>query len=293
MKVLLLASGGDASGMNKFIAKTYRAFGKDAYAVIGGFSGLIEGNIRPLREIRPKDHANKAGCCIFSSRCPEFATVNGFKKGLKNVQGFDAVIVLGGNGSYQGARQLAENGVRTVFVPATIDNDVTISEYSIGFHTAVKACCDYYYNTMPSMQAFVRTCVFTVMGRHHDTIAKACASAVQADVCITDDKIDYAKIAKICKDNKAQSKATGIILRENIISNEEFIKNLQNKARNIEIKSCVVGHLQRGTKPTKVELKIASRLAKECAKEIKRQEKSFACVWKEGGVKIINYGEKL
>ncbi len=290
MKILLLTSGGDAPGMNKFVAEIYKAFKSDVFAVKAGFTGLINGDIKPLSEFNPLTFQNEAGSSIYSSRCPEFATEKGFQKGLKVAKKFDAVIILGGNGSCKGAKQLSENGVRTVFIPATIDNDVDGSEYSIGFHTAVKACCDYVYSTMPSMQAFERCCLFEVMGRKCNAIAKNTASVVEADALIADEKdLNYAKLAKIVKYNKQAGRASCIIVRENIVPLSQIIDNLKAKVKNVEFKGVVIGHIQRGTKPTKVELNNAKSFARACVKGLKQTSDSYACVFEGGKVKTIKF----
>jgi len=290
MKVLVLTSGGDAAGMNKFIALISKAFKADAYGARAGFKGLINNDIAPLCEFKAGEYENDAGSCIYSSRCVEFATELGFKKGLKNAKKFDVVIVLGGNGSFKGAKQLAENGVRTIFVPATIDNDVEISEYSMGFHTAVKACCDYYYNTMPSMQAFNRCCVFEVMGRQHDAIAINTANAVGADYVVANkEDLQFDKISKVVKAGRNNGQAVGIIIRENIMPLSNVTSEISKRVKDADVKGVAVGYLQRGTKPTKVELKFASEFAGESIKAIKKKEGSFAVIFREGKVIATAY----
>ncbi len=270
MKILVIASGGDAPGMNRLIYQLGKHYGKNLYACKAGFSGLINNWIYPISNFDIKTFKNQAGVVIKSSRCPKFITDEGFKKGLKNAKKFDFVIILGGNGSAKGARRLAENGIKTIFVPATIDNDVDGSDYSLGFHTAVKACCNAVYNIMPSMEAFNRSCVFQVMGRRCDKIAQNVASVVGADVLVADENdLDFTKTAKILNANSKQEKSSIIIIRENIIPLEKFENSLKTLAKDVELKSFVVGHLQRGSNPSKVELKKADLIAKRIFKVIK------------------------
>lgn len=286
MKIAILTSGGDAPGMNKFIAEMARKFKGQVYGCKAGFRGLINNEIAPIENYKPFEVENEAGSCIYCSRCPEFATEQSFMKAVENAKAYDLVVVLGGNGSFKGAKQLAANGIRTIFVPATIDNDVDVSEYSIGFHTAVKACCDSYYNIMPSMQAFNRCCVFVVMGRRHNAIALNTAKAVQADYVVTD-KVEYSKIVKVVKENFKNGRATGIILRENIVPIEEFMKTIESKVKGLEVRGVTVGHSQRGTAPTKSELKFAKAFAACAAKAIKAGNDSVACAYKGGKVVTI------
>ena len=286
MQILLLTSGGDASGTNMFIYKLYKAFGKKLFVCRYGFKGLINGDIRSIIEYNIAGVKKLAGSVIKSSRCPEFATESGFKKGLKNAKKFDYVIVLGGNGSHKGAQELAQNGVKTIFVPMTIDNDVEGSEYSIGFHTAVKACCDYINSTMPSMEAFDRCAIFEVMGRRHSAIAFNTAMAVDSDYAILGkEDVDYNHMAKIILSNKKEDRATCIVVQENILSLKELCHNLSLKCPKVEFKGLIVGHIQRGTSPTQVELKFAKMFAKETLKAIKKGQ-SGAIMWQEGKTRI-------
>ena len=126
MKILILTSGGDAPGMNKVIALMQKKFKDSLYACEEGFKGLIEGKIALASTFSPLASENEAGSCIRCSRCPEFKTKKGFKKALENAKRFDYVVVLGGNGSYKGCCELNENGVKTIFIPSTIDNDVKV-----------------------------------------------------------------------------------------------------------------------------------------------------------------------
>lgn len=286
MKILVLTSGGDASGTNRFLFNLHKAFGKNLFACRYGFKGLIEGDICPFSEYNVAKLKNSAGSMIKSSRCPEFATEKSFKKGLKNAQKFDFVVVLGGNGSHKGAQEIANHGVKTIFVPMTIDNDVEGSDYSIGFHTAVKACCDYIHSTMPSMASFDRCAVFEVMGRRHNAIALNVAKAVDCDYAIlSKEDVNYDDMAKKINKNKKENKATCIVVQENIVSLKELCHELSSKCPKVEIKGLIVGHIQRGSKPTRVELKFAKKFAKETIRAIKRGQSS-AILCKEGQVRI-------
>ena len=287
MKVLIIASGGDAPGMNKVIYNLYRRLKGNLFACKKGFAGLIDGTILPAQNFNPSKYKNEAGVCIKSARCPRFIHDEGFKKGLKNAKKFDAVVILGGNGSAKGAQRLAENGVKTIFVPATIDNDIAGGEYSLGFHTAVKACCDAVYNVMPSMNAFDRTCVFQVMGRRCNKIALNVAKMVNADALIAnEDEIDFQHLAKVINKNYKQENSSIIILRENILPIDKFISTLKTFTKGVEIKPFIVGHLQRGKRPSKVDINKANQICKNIFKALKSEQKFSFIYFKEGQCKI-------
>lgn len=270
MKILILCSGGDAPGMNKFISQIYKAFKNQVYFAFAGFAGLVNGEIYPLSDVVYPGFENEAGAVVHSSRCPEFKEKEVFQKGLENAKKFDCVIILGGNGSEKGAKELYENGVNTIFVPATIDNDVDENFYTIGFLTAVKECVYSINSTMPSIKTFGYSCLFEVMGREHDAICQSTAKIVGADYVISDKKtLDYEKIKNIILQNYIKNKSTCIVVRENISKIENIAKKLNDLLGVDLVKYQVVGRTQRGGAPTKDELALATKFAKEtikCAK---------------------------
>lgn len=270
MKILILCSGGDAPGMNKFIEQVYKSFKKDAYFAYAGFKGLVDGQIFALKDVVFKGFENQAGAIIRSSRCPEFKETEVFSKGLENAKQFDCVVILGGNGSEKGARQLYESGVNTIFVPATIDNDVCENFYTIGFSTAVKECVYAIENTMPSIKTFGHSCLFEVMGREHDAIAQKTAQIVEADYVISDKKsLNYEKIKNIILQKFIKNQSACIVVRENISKIENIAKKLNDLLEQDMVKFQVVGRTQRGGCPTKTELLMANKFAKEVVKCIK------------------------
>ena len=288
MKILVLTSGGDAPGMNMVLYLLQRRFIGRIYACRAGFKGLVNNDIITLSAFKPHKHMFEAGSAIKSSRYPQFNTKEGFEKALENARRFDCLIILGGNGSYKGALQLAENGIKTVFIPSTIDNDVEISEYSQGFHTAVSACCDYIDSVMPTMEAFDRCCIFETMGRKCGKIASEVFNIKKSDYLVQEEAdIDYDKIAEIVRKKNGRGEASSIILRENIVKIDDFIKNLGEKCPKVEIKGCVIGYLQRGTKPTKVELDYAKQFAKGAINAVFSDAGCSAIVYRNKKFEII------
>ena len=293
MKILVLTSGGDAPGMNMVLYLLQRRFIGRIYACRAGFKGLVNNDIITLSAFKPFKHMLEAGSAIKSSRYPQFNTEEGFAKALENAKRFDCLIILGGNGSYKGAMQLAENGVKTIFIPSTIDNDVEISDYSQGFHTAVSACCDYIDSVMPTMEAFDRCCVFETMGRKCGKIASKVFSIKKCDYLVQEDaEIDYDKIAEIIRKKNGRGEASSIILRENIVKIDDFIKNLKEKCPKIEIKGCVIGYLQRGTRPTKIELDCAKQFAKGAINAVFNDAGCSAIVYRNNKITTIESFKK-
>lgn len=272
MKILILSSGGDAPGMNKFIWDIFKKFPNETFFAYAGFTGLINGEIFPLKSVVSKEFACQAGTVIRSSRCPEFKEKEPFEMGLANAKEFDVVVILGGNGSEKGAKQLFENGVNTIFVPSTIDNDVDDCSYSIGFSTAVKECVYTVENTMKSIEAFGNSCLFEVMGREDSSICEATAALTQADYAVVDKKsLDFEEMKNVILKNFIKSKSTCIVVRENIMDVQKIAKKLNDLLQMDVVKTQIVGRTQRGGAPTKQELRMASKYAKEAARCIKQK----------------------
>ncbi len=264
MKILLICSGGDAPGTNRFIYNIFIKFKHDVFFALSGFRGLIDNQIFPLDQVFDKNKKDEAGAVIKSGRCPEFKERKYFKIALENAKKFDCVIVMGGNGSENGAKELFENGVNTIFVPMTIDNDVLDSFYSVGFFTAVNEGIYAVRNIMPSIETMGNSCIFEVMGRKCPMIAKEVAKQVGADYVVGEkDDLNFEKIKNIILQNYIRSQSTCIILRENIKKVDEIANKLNEILGFENVKYQIVGRTQRGGKPTRSELEMVDKFAKE------------------------------
>lgn len=288
MKILILTSGGDAPGMNKFIWEIYKKFKKETYYAQAGFAGLISGQIYPLADVIDKKQKNCAGVVTKSSRCPEFKLARFFNKGLANARYFDVVIILGGNGSEKGAKRLYEHGTNTIFVPATIDNDVLDCAQSIGFSTAVKEGVYAVENSMPSIRAFTNSCIFEVMGRDCDAICKAVAKQTNADYAVCTKKdLDMQKMKDIILRNYVQGGSSCIVVKENLMEAKRLADELNQELGINMVKYQIVGRTQRGGHPTKDELRLAKRYAKETKKCIKTKVFGVRILIDENGEIVV------
>lgn len=270
MKVGIFVSGGDAPGMNYVVYEVFNKLSKLGCELVGiknGFKGLMENTLMELDAEVLEQNKLYAGSILKSSRAPEFKTQKGVKKGLNTIikNKLDALIILGGDGSLRGAKELAEQGVKTIFIPSTIDNDLTCSEYSLGYYTAVHACQNYIEKVMRTIETLNRSCIFEVMGNESGQIAEGVKIASQPDYTISEyEPLDISKLAKDIKKNKKESLV--IVLQEKLVNLDELRNELIRRTKR-EFKTCIVGYLQRGENPTKEEIKKAkafSALAVEC-----------------------------
>lgn len=256
-RIAILCSGGDCQGMNACIKAVVDACDSNRIELIGinrGFQGLIENDVRPLRKLDVANIETIAGTIIKTSRSPEFMTEKGFRKAIENLwhNNIEGLIVLGGNGSFRGARDLVNAGINVIGIPGTIDNDLFYTERSLGFDTAVQQAVDTVTDIKQTMYANDRAVVFKCMGRHCGDIALHTAIAVEADSLIVNE-IDYT-IDQIINDLKNSIshgvKAPVVIMSEGCkIDMEEIVYEIQSQLH-ITTRGVELGYIQRGGKPT-------------------------------------------
>ncbi len=267
MKVLVLTSGGDAPGMNAvvhYVTKNLTAKKHKVVASLYGFQGLLDDNIIELNTNLTKQHKNQAGSFIKSSRCLEFKREKGQKRAIETLEkhNVDVVIAIGGDGTFKGGQTLMNYGKKGIFIPGTIDKDMHYETYTIGFDTAGFACQKYIENVKPTMQAFDRVCIYEVMGRENPSLTNAVAKKVKADLVINienKNKINWEEFQEKHKKDPVRT----VILQEKILPMNYVEALIEEKTNGGGVRSCVIGYVQRGTAPTKIELENAKMLAKE------------------------------
>lgn len=281
MNIGILASGGDGAGMNQCLYYMCKNLIRHKIVLFyRGYQGLIENSIANFSLRQLKDERKKGGIIIKSSRSQDFLTQSGFNKAVKNIKknNIDLLIVMGGNGSFQGVKKLIDAGVNCLFIPTTIDNDIKESDYSIGYSTAVFNAVDFIQKVDTSMQAFDRLCIYEVMGRHCPDIANSVTKLTKADYCYTSNSTNEDCLKTI---KKALKKDTSpkIVLQENVIDNLKLKDYLSANLKNVDVKVAVVGYVQRGGMATKQELFNAKGFANkvvECVR--KKQVNKIICL---------------
>ncbi len=274
MKILLLTSGGDAPGMNgllHYLTKNLQTK-HQVFASMYGFQGLLDDNIIKLTTKQTKKHTNKAGSFIKCSRCLEFKEPKGHNKAIQTLEKnkIDLTIVIGGDGTFKGAQSLAEKDKNVIYLPATIDKDLHFQTYTLGFDTAVSACCNYIKNVKQTMKAFDRICVYEIMGRKNSALTNCVGKKVGADLIITGENKNKLNFDNVLAKHKANPALT-VVLQENLMP-LSHIENLLASKTNGGVRSCVIGYVQRGTNPTKQELKMAKQFAKHASWLVKSKK---------------------
>lgn len=255
-KIGVLTSGGDAPGMNaaiRAITRTALAKGIQVVGIKRGYQGLIEGDFVELGYTSVSRIINRGGTFLYSARCDEFRYEAGIKKAvdmcIKN--GIDGIVAIGGDGTFRGAADLSAMGIPCIGVPGTIDNDIGISEYTIGFDTAVNCVIDMVDRLRDTMESHQRCSVVEVMGRHAGYIALYSAISTGATaVAIPEVEFKYEDILAKIKDSQAAGKTHFIVIVAEGIGNSEEIAARIEEDTGIITRATVLGHVQRGGAPT-------------------------------------------
>jgi 6-phosphofructokinase 1 len=265
-RIGVLTSGGDSPGMNPAVRAVVRKaifHNIEVFGVYGGYTGLISGNIKQLELGSVGDIIHRGGTMLYSARCEEFKTKEGQQKGIEqlNKLGIEGLVVIGGDGSYRGAKALTEQGYPCVGVPGTIDNDIAGTDYTIGFDTALNTVIDAIDKIRDTATSHERTFIIEVMGRDAGDIALWAGLAGGAEtILIPEENYDMQEIAARLKSGHERGKKHSIIVvAEGVCSATEFAKLLK-EATNYDTRISVLGHIQRGGSPTAFDRVLASRL---------------------------------
>ncbi len=262
----VLTSGGDAPGMNaaiRAVARTASYYGITCLGIRRGYNGLINGDVTELSARSVNGIISKGGTMLFTARCPEFMTEEGLKKAASTCKylGIDGIISIGGDGTFRGARDLASLGIHTVGIPATIDNDVASTQYSIGFDTACNTALDAIDKLRDTMQSHERCSVVEVMGRNAGHLALYVGIACGAQAVLVPEKpldIERDVFEKI-RAGRINKRSHYIIIQAEGVGSSIDVANQIIAETGIDTRLTTLGHIQRGGSPTARDRVMASR----------------------------------
>lgn len=253
----VLTSGGDAPGMNaaiRAVVRTAIARGLKVKGIERGYMGLLHEDIKDMQTRDVSDIIQKGGTVLGTARCPEFAKLEVQQKAadICRKHGIDGLVVIGGDGSYRGAQALARLGINAVGLPGTIDLDISCTEYTIGFDTAVNTAMEAIDKVRDTSSSHERCSIIEVMGRNAGYIALWCGIANGAEDILLPEKYDYneqAIINHIIEKRKIGKKHHIIINAEGIGHSNSMAKRIE-AATGMETRATILGHMQRGGSPT-------------------------------------------
>lgn len=299
-RIAVLTSGGDAPGMNATIRSVVRYAincGMSVYGVDRGYNGLINGNMSLMGRHSVSDIIQRGGTILKTVRCKEFMTEEGVLQARRSLceRGIDGVIVIGGDGSFRGASELAKIcDVSVVGIPATIDNDLNYTDFTIGFDTAVNTAVQSINNLRDTMSSHDRVSIIEVMGRNCGDIAVYSALAGGAEVVLIPEvKVNYDAVAKRLNTGKKLGKTSGIVVvAEGVATADEIKAKLEGKV-DANLRTTVLGHIQRGGMPTMADRVLGAKFGVRAVDLLKEGKVSRAVGIKNGEVIDMDIDEAL
>ena len=273
----VLTSGGDAPGMNAAIRAVVRTglhYGMKVMGIRKGYDGLIQGDVQEMTARSVGDILHRGGTILQTARSPQFKTEEGLKKAMSmaKVFGIDALVVIGGDGSYRGARDLSRLGMNVVGLPGTIDNDIGSTDYTIGFDTALNTVQDAIDKIRDTAYSHERCSVLEVMGRHAGYIAVNVSISGGAESVILPEKpfdMDQDVIKPIIEGRNRGKRHYLVIVAEGVEGKAiEIAKEITEKT-GIEARATILGHIQRGGSPTVHDRVMASMMGAKAVEALK------------------------
>ena len=293
-RIAVLTSGGDSPGMNAAIRAVVRAGihnGLEVFGVNEGYKGLLENTIVPMNYRSVSEIMNRGGTILKTARCQEFKEDEFILKGIENLRalGIEGLAVIGGDGSFRGARDLSRLGMPTVGIPGTIDNDIACTDYTIGFDTALNTACECIDKLKDTGASHNRCNVIEVMGRHAGHIALEVGIANGAEVIIVPETPFNLRKDIVDKINQAALKGKKhfvVIVAEGIEGIDKLAIQIETLTE-ISTRATILGHMQRGGTPTVKDRVMATRMGVAAVELLMNDKGNRVVAWKDG--KIVDY----
>lgn len=298
--IAVLTSGGDAPGMNaalRAVVRTAISYGMHVYGVRRGYNGLLNGDMIEMNLRSVSDIIHHGGTALYTARSPEFNTPAGVQKAADKCRamGIDGVVVIGGDGSFRGARDLTNVGIPCIGVPGTIDNDIACTEYTVGFDTAMNTAMEMVDRLRDTTESHDRCSVVEVMGRRCGDLALHTGIAVGATaILVPEVPYDFERdvIQRMKFTQKTGKKHFIIVVAEGVGGVEQLAKNIQDET-GIESRATVLGHVQRGGSPTLRDRVMASRMGYHAVELLERGIGNRVVAYRESKVVDFDITEAL
>ena len=298
--IAVLTSGGDAPGMNAAVRAVVRAGinkGMRVYGVYRGYNGLLNGDVQEMNLRSVSDIIGFGGTMLYTARSEEFATPAGIKKAADFCRSIDVsgVVVIGGDGSFKGARALTNAGINCIGIPGTIDNDIACSEYTVGFDTAMNTALQMVDRIRDTAQSHDRCSIVEVMGRRCGDIALQTGSATGATAILVPEipyNIERDVIQRIVNTQKTGKKHFIIVVAEGVGKVAELANYIENRL-GIETRATILGHVQRGGSPTLRDRVVASEMGFRAVELLEKNLGNRVVAMKDGKIIDLDINEAL
>lgn len=297
----VLTSGGDAPGMNAAIRAVVRAglyYGMKVMGIRKGYDGLIHGDMEEMTARSVGDILQKGGTILQTARSPMFKTEEGLNKAIAmaKVFGIDALVVIGGDGSFKGARDISKLGLNIIGIPGTIDNDIGCSDYTIGYDTALNTVQDAIDKIRDTSYSHERCSVLEVMGRHAGYIAVNVSISGGAEAVILPEKpfdLEQDVLKPIIEGRNRGKKNYTVIVAEGVEGKAIEIAKEVTEKTGIEARATILGHIQRGGSPTVQDRVMASMMGLKAVEVLKAGGRNRIIALKNSVVVDIDLDEAL
>lgn len=290
----VLTSGGDAPGMNAAVRAVVRSGihrGFKVYGVFRGYHGLLKGEVKELNLRSVSDIIGRGGTMLYTARSKRMMTEEGQREAAEfckslNIEG---LVVIGGDGSFKGARALSNLGIPCVGIPGTIDNDIACSDYTIGFDTAMNTALEMVDKIRDTAQSHDRCSLVEVMGRRCGDIALQTGIACGAtSILVPELEVDIERdvIARIYEQKATGKKHFIIVVAEGVGGVEDLAKYIE-KRTGIESRATILGHVQRGGSPSLRDRLMATAMGVEAVELLEKGIGNRVIAYKNG--EIVNF----
>ncbi len=298
--IAVLTSGGDAPGMNAAVRAVVRAGinrGMRVFGIYRGYNGLLNGDIEEMNLRSVSDIIGNGGTMLYTARSEEFKHKEAQERAAEfcRSQGISGVVVIGGDGSFRGARALTAAGINCVGVPGTIDNDIACSEYTIGFDTAMNTALEMVDRIRDTAQSHDRCSIVEVMGRRCGDIALQTGIATGATAILVPEiefNIERDVIARIVNTQKTGKKHFVIVVAEGVGGVNDLAKYVEQRL-GIEARATILGHVQRGGSPTVRDRVVASQMGYEAVSLLDKGYGNRVVVMRDGKITHLDINEAL
>ncbi|MBQ9734528.1 MAG: 6-phosphofructokinase [Clostridia bacterium] len=297
-RIAVLTSGGDAPGMNACIRAVVRTAlnnKMDIYGIERGYAGLVKGEIQRLGTRSVSDMIHKGGTFLNTARCPNFIDLEVQRQAVEalSAYGIEGLVVIGGDGTFRGAKDLCDNfGIKVVGIPATIDNDLAYTDFTVGFDTAVNTVLWAINNLRDTLHSHDRVGLLEVMGRNCGDIALYAALAGGAEyVLVPELPYDLDKIASSIKKSYLRGKTSNMIILAEGAGNRDEIADYIGKKSGIGVKVTNFGHIQRGGSPDMADRVLAARFGYKAVELLRDDKESCAIGIKDNKIITVSFEE--